>query len=371
MLHQRAARGLICAFLCVLATSARADIVVGVVLSLSGPAAPVGRAQAPVVDHLPRQVDGEAVAYLVRDDASDPVQARALAIELADAESVDLIIGSTTVASSREVVNAMAGRGVPVITPSALELGRIQPGAAGFWAFRTAPDPWLMANGVVAHLLAHDRRRLAFVAIDGPYGDLWWSAFGTLAETRRLKVESFRRFDAGSATWPWPSAIARESPDAVMVVAAGSAAVAAVQALRDAGFDGPIYQTNSAAVDAFLHACQGRCKDVMMPASPARLAEGDGTGARFRARLGAAATAFGGYIWDAGILLEEALRRSRATRMADAAGTRQALRNGLELIRSLSGVNGVFSMSARDHVGLDQRAVILVTPDENGWKRAD
>jgi len=371
MLRQRAVRGLMVATLCLLAHPAWADIVVGVVLSLSGPAAAVGRAQQPVVAQLPQRIAGEPVRYRVRDDASDPQRARAMALELVEGESADLVIGSTTVAASRAIIEAMAGKAVPVVTPAAVDLGRIHAQSSAYWAFRTAPDTWLMANAVVAHLAGRARHRVAFVALEGAYGDQWWSAFGLLAQARKLEVISFRRFGTDAASWQWPSAVAHERPDAVMVAAAGSLALASVHGLRSAGFAGPIYQTNAVAVDAFRHACAGRCADVFVPASPARVATVDGAGGRFRGQLGAGATAFGAYVWDAGLLLQDAAPRALVQAQPGTAAFRRALRDALETVRDVDGVNGLYTMAAGDHTGLDQRAVMLVSPAESGWQVAN
>ena len=364
----RLVRGVMLVALMLFGAVAHAELVVGVVLSLSGPAAPVGQAQQRVVAHLPRQIGDQRIRYELRDDASDPDVARTAAIALVETASADVIIGSTTVAASSRLIDAMASRGVPVISPSAVELGRIEPGGPSRWAFRTAPDTWLMANAVVAHLSSHARARVAFVAMRGPYGDAWWDAFGMLAQTRRIHIEAYERFGTDPEAWSWSDAVAKTAPDAVMVVAAGSIAVESVRRLRAAGFAGPIYQTHAVALEAFRHACADACAGVMMPASPARLEEGEGPGRTFRTRLGPAATTFGAYVWDAGLLLADAIGRIDAR--PGSADFRSALRDGLESVRGVEGVNGVFSMGPRDHVGLDQRAVILVSPGENGWQTA-
>jgi len=357
--------------LSLLAGVAYADIVVGIVLSLSGPAAPVGRAQHAVIAHLPEQVGHEKVRYLVRDDGSDPDRAVVEARQLAGQEAVDLIIGATTVAASARVIDAAPALQIPVISPAAVDLGHLDAKHPAFWAFSTAPDTWLMANAVVAHLSKWHRKRVAFVALDGVYGDQWWTAFGMLAEARHLDMVSFRRFGIEPTRWQWAAGLTDAKPDAVMVVAAGSLAVEAVRGLRAAGFQGPIYQTNAVAVDAFRNACGGDCDGVLVPASPARFGSGEGPGRVFRARLGAAATSFGACVWDAGLLFETAAARALRHAPAGTPAFRVALRDALASVHEMAGVNGVFSTSDRDHVGLDQRAVVLVTLREAGWNIED
>jgi branched-chain amino acid transport system substrate-binding protein len=47
---------------------------------------------------------------------------------------------------------------------------------------------------------------------------------------------------------------------------------------------------------------------------------------------------------------------------------RAAMRDALEGLKNVAGAHGVFSMSNRDHVGLDQRAVVMVKIENGTWK---
>jgi branched-chain amino acid transport system substrate-binding protein len=60
----------------------------------------------------------------------------------------------------------------------------------------------------------------------------------------------------------------------------------------------------------------------------------------------------------------------KATRVAEP-GTREfraALRDALETVKDMPGAHGVFDMSARDHLGLDQRARVMVRVEKGAWK---
>ena len=47
---------------------------------------------------------------------------------------------------------------------------------------------------------------------------------------------------------------------------------------------------------------------------------------------------------------------------------RTALRDALENVRDLPGAHGIFSMSPTDHLGLDQRARVMVKIENGAWK---
>jgi len=47
---------------------------------------------------------------------------------------------------------------------------------------------------------------------------------------------------------------------------------------------------------------------------------------------------------------------------------RAALRDALEQIKEVPGAHGIFSMSENDHLGLDQRARVMVKIENGTWK---
>ncbi len=355
----------------------RAEIVVGVSLSLTGPAAPIGRVQRAVIERLPRQVGGETVRYVVRDDASDATAAAAHAVALVDDEHADLVIGSTTVAASLAILNALAGRQVPMISPAAVPLDVDHEG--GRWAYRTAPDETLMVTAVVAHMRSHDVRRAAFIGFADAFGEQWWQRFAGLAELRGIEIVAAARFAPTEHDVHKPiEKLLAARPDAVLVAAAGSAAVAPVVALRQARFAGAIYQTHAVALDAFLNACAGRCDGVLLPASPVRVREQLPPGpirtavADFVRELEVgAANGFGASLWDAGRLFAQAVPAALRASQPGTPAFRAALRDALEATREMPGANGVYNMSRKDHAGLDQRGRVMVRIVENQWKLVD
>ncbi len=92
------------ALLATLATTAMADINVGVTLSATGPAASLGIPEKNTIDLLPKTIAGQKVNYIVLDDASDTTTAVKNAKKLISENNVDLIIGSTTTPNSLAMV---------------------------------------------------------------------------------------------------------------------------------------------------------------------------------------------------------------------------------------------------------------------------
>jgi branched-chain amino acid transport system substrate-binding protein len=47
---------------------------------------------------------------------------------------------------------------------------------------------------------------------------------------------------------------------------------------------------------------------------------------------------------------------------------RAALRDALEEVKNVPGAHGIFTMSPTDHLGLDQRARVMVKIENGAWK---
>jgi branched-chain amino acid transport system substrate-binding protein len=80
------------------------------------------------------------------------------------------------------------------------------------------------------------------------------------------------------------------------------------------------------------------------------------------------ATTFGAHTWDASILLANAIPEALKKGQPGTKEFRRALRDALENTRNVVGAHGVYNMSPQDHVGLDQRARVMVRIENGDWK---
>jgi len=86
------------------------------------------------------------------------------------------------------------------------------------------------------------------------------------------------------------------------------------------------------------------------------------------------ASTFGGHAWDAVKAVELALLHALEQGELDwddTASVRQALRDALEDMGPFVGVGGVFDFTADDHLGLDERALVIVEIRDGDWTLAD
>jgi branched-chain amino acid transport system substrate-binding protein len=77
---------------------------------------------------------------------------------------------------------------------------------------------------------------------------------------------------------------------------------------------------------------------------------------------------FGGHAWDAGQLMQVAVANALKKAKPGTPEFRTALRDALEGAKEVQGAHGIFNMSSTDHLGLDQRARVMVKVENGAWK---
>ena len=90
-----------------------AQVKIGLVLSLTGPAASLGIPARDTVTLLPKQIGGQSVEYIVLDDASDTTQAVQDTKKLISENHVDAIIGSSITPNSLAMIDVVADGETP------------------------------------------------------------------------------------------------------------------------------------------------------------------------------------------------------------------------------------------------------------------
>ena len=91
-----------------LATTAFAQVKIGVTVSATGPAASLGIPERNTVAMCQKEAGGKSIEYIVLDDASDTTTAVQNTRKLIGESKVDAIIGSTTTPNSLARLDVLA-----------------------------------------------------------------------------------------------------------------------------------------------------------------------------------------------------------------------------------------------------------------------
>ena len=364
-------------------TAARADINVGVTVSATGPAASLGIPEKNTIALMPKTIAGQKVNYIVLDDASDTTAAVANARKLIADSKVDVILGSTTTPNSLAMIDVAVESETPMISMAASSAIVEPVDARRRWVFKTPQNDSHMSTAITGQMADAGIKTVAFIGFSDAYGEGWYREFSKLAELRKIKIVANERFArADTSVTGQILKILGTSPDAVLIAGSGTPAALPQKTLKERGYKGIIYQTHGVANNDFLRVCGKDCEGTWLPAGPLLVAEqlpNDNPvkksaltyKAAYEAAYGAGSVStFGGHAWDSGLLLAAAIPQALKQGKPGTKEFRKGLRDAIEGIRNLPGAHGIFNMSPTDHLGLDQRARVMVQVIDGKWKLA-
>lgn len=358
---------------------ANADIKIGVVTSSTGPIALVGIPQKNTVALLPKEAGGEKIQYIALDDGSDPTATAKAFKKLIDDEKVDAIIGPSGSGNAMGVIQFAAESSTPMLAPVGTAAVVLPMTEQKKWVFKTTQNDDLIAAALVDQMKASGVKTIGMIGTADPYGENWSTVMGKLTKEAGIEIvanEHFQRQDTSITGQGLKVLMA--NPDAVLIAAPGSSSVLPQTTLRDTGYQGKIYQTHGAALDPFLKlggkAVEGTILAASqmlvmdeIPDSPSKAIAQDYV-TQYVAMYGEKPATFGGNVYDAGLLLANAIPSALKAGQPGSVEFRTALRGALEGTKEMPATQGVYNLTPEDHSGFDERGRELITVANGTWK---
>ena len=372
---------LLCAAVAGFSTAAWADVNVGVTVSATGPAASLGIPERNTIALMPREIAGQKINYIVLDDASDTTAAVTNTRKLISENKVDIVLGSTTTPNSLAMIDAVTESKTPMISMAA-SASIVEPvDAKKRWVFKTPQNDIMMALAIAEHMAATGVKTAAYIGFSDAYGEGWGKEFAKALELKKIKLVANERFArTDTAVTGQVLKIMAAKPDAVLVGGSGTPAALPQKTLKERGYAGKYYQTHGVANADFLRVGGKDVEGTLLPAGPVLVADqlpADNPVRKaaqeyIKAYEGAygkgSVSTFGGHAWDAGQILKAAIPVALKSGQPGTPQFRAALRDAMEGVKEVAGAHGIFNMSANDHLGLDQRARVMVTIQNGQWK---
>ena len=359
------------------ATPALADINVGVIASLTGPAAALGAETKKAVALFPTTVGGEKINFIVLDDGTDPTNAVKNVRKLISEDKVDAILGPNLISTAVAMADVANAEKTPMISVAPLDVSGDKRG----YIFRSEPSADLMVNRVVADMVEGGAKTVGFIGFSDSWGELLLKALTKATEGKMSIVATERYGRADPSVQAQVLKVLSAKPDVVFVGASGTPAAMPQITLRERGYKGKIYQSHGVTSKEFLRVGGKFVEGALIPVGPVLVAEQlpdshptKKNGVAFVKELEAkngpdSRSTFAGASWDAWQLLQNAIVTAQKAKVKS--GTpefRNALRDGIEKTSKLVGTNGVYTMGANDHAGYDASAIVLIKVENNHWK---
>ena len=374
-------RALVAAAFALAAGGALADINVGVTLSATGPAASLGIPEKNTIALLPQTIGGQKVHYIVLDDGSDTTKAVSNTRKLITEDKVDIVLGSTVTPNSLAMIDVVSEAQVPMISMAASAKIVDPVDAKRRWVFKTPQNDIQMSLAIASHMRDHGVKTVGYIGFADAYGEGWYNEFSKAAALKGITVVANERFARNdSSVTAQVLKLQAAKPDAILIGGSGTPAALPQITLKDRGYAGLVYQTHGVANADFLRVGGKNVEGTYLPAGPVLVARQLPVGnavrtsaieyvTKYEAAYGKdSVSTFGGHAWDAGQLMAAAVPVALKKAQPGTPEFRAALRDALESVKNVAGAHGIYNMSPTDHLGLDQRARVMVKIENGAWK---
>lgn len=355
------------------------EIKVGFVTSMSGPVSSLGipysKGLAAGRQAISR-IDGNPIAAIELDDASDPSAAARNARKLAVENNVDILIGSAGSPAALAMAAVAHELQVPLIS-----IANANPtGEMGRWTV-TVPQPApLMVGATVEHMKKTGVKSIGYIGFSDAWGDLVYDALLKTTQGSQITIltnERYARPDA-SVTGQALKIIAAH-PDVVVTGGSGTPGALPHIALVERGFRGQAYGTHAIINPDFVRVGGKNVEGVIAPSGPVVVAEQLPASNPIRkvamdfrkdyetANKEATYNAFSAYSYDAWLIFADAAKRALRDAKPGTPKFRAVLRDALTSTKELVGTHAVYNFTPDSRYGADERSRVLVQLKEGKW----
>src|SRR6478672_31549 len=145
------------------------EIVIGISISTTGPAAALGIPERNALDFVPKEIGGVPLKLIVLDDGGDPTAATTNARRFVTESKADIIMGSCTTPPSIAVANVAAEANLPHF---GLAPFPISPERAKWSVSMPQPIP-IVGKVMYDHMKKNNIKTVGYIGYTDSYGDLW------------------------------------------------------------------------------------------------------------------------------------------------------------------------------------------------------
>ena len=340
---------------------------IGAVLSVTGPASFLGEPEKNTLlllqDQLNAQggIGGKKVEVIIYDDETDVNKAVLATEKLLKKDQVAAVVGPTTSGNTLAIMGKVADAKAPLVSMSAAEkiVNPVNP-----WVFKTPQSDRLAVGKILAHAKAQGYKKIAILTVSDGFGQAGREVLKEMIPTAGMELSADEVFGPKDTDMTAQlTKIAGSGPQAVICWGTNPGPAVVAMNRMQLGMKTPLYMSHGVASDKFIDLAKQAAEGIILPASWLIVADQMPDGpfktllttyrAEYSKKFGTPPSAFGGYAWDALMLLNEAAKISGNS-------TPQGLRDGLEKVKGFQSATGVFTFTEKDHNGLDESSFAMV-----------
>jgi branched-chain amino acid transport system substrate-binding protein len=355
---------------------ASAQVKIGAVLSVTGPASFLGDPEKRTLDlyveaiNAKGGVNGQKLQVVSYDDGADANAARTFATRLIEEDKVVAVVGGTTTGSTLAMMPAFEDAEIPFISlAGAIQI--VQP--VRKWTFKTPHTDRMACEKIFADLKRRNLTTIALISGTDAFGKSMRDQCVAVAPAAGIKIAHEESYGPRDSDMTPQLTNIRNTAGVQAVVNPGFGQGPAIvtRNYRQLGITLPLYQSHGVASKQFIDLAGPAAEGVRLPAAALlvadKLADNDAQKPvvvdytrTYRQKTGEPVSTFGGHAYDGLMILVQAMARAKSAKPA-------AVRDEIEKTRGYVGTGGIVNMSATDHLGLDLGAFRMLEIKGGDW----
>jgi branched-chain amino acid transport system substrate-binding protein len=357
-----------------------ADITVGFVTSLSGPASSIGvnyDKGMKAAYAYQSSVGGKKIRLINLDDGSDPSAATQNARKLVQQDHVDFMLGTSSAAGTNAMLAVANELKVPfaAISPVNLPIPNEQP-----WGIAMPQTPALMVKVIAERMKRAGIKTAGYIGFSDSWGDLVYNGAKAAEKDGVLTITTNERYARTDTTVTAQALkVIATRPDAMLDGGSATQAALPLLELRKLGFKGPFFGTPSLLNRDFVRIGAQAAEGVQVSAGPV-IVTGQLPEEHFSKKIGAdfhavfktingtdADDGFSGYAFDAWVVFLKAAEVALTKAEPGTQEFRQALMDAIYANHDVVGVHAVYNFTPKSYYGVDERSLVVVKLVNGNW----
>ncbi len=357
-------------------SQASAQIKIGSILSVTGPASFLGDPEKKTLEMYVAEinakggVNGQKLQLIVYDDAGKADSARTFATRLVEEDKVVAVIGPSTTGSTLAVMPVFEEAHIPLISlAGAVQI--IEP--VHKWVFKTPHTDTMACEKIFADLKNRKLTNVAMISGTGGFGKSMNAQCHKVADKAGVKILITETYGPRDSDMTPQLTKIRDTAGVQAVVNPGFGQGPAIvtRNYKQLGIKLPFYQSHGVCSKAYIKLAGDAAEGVRLPCAALLIADklpaSDkqkpvvvGYEKAYQKKTGQAVSTFGGHAYDGLMILTEAMKRAKSSDPAK-------VRDEIEKTKGFVGTGGIVNMSSTDHLGLDLSAFHMLEIKNGDW----
>lgn len=375
---QRLLIGLIMLLMAAGPAMASGTVRIGALFSVTGPASFLGEPEKKTLEMMVKDVNakgglkGSKVELMVYDTGGDVTKAKQLANKLIKDDKVIAIIGPSTTGETMAIIDDVEKAGIPLISCAA---GIKITDPVKKWVFKTPANDHVAAEKILNFMASKKQKSIGLLTVNDSFGQSGREQLKALAKQKGFAVVADEVYGPKDTDMTAQlTKIKGAKPEAIICWGTNPGPAVITKNVKQLGIKTPLYMSHGVASKKYIElAGNDAAEGVMLPAGKLAIYDKLKTAdpqvkvlkdydQSYKSAYSTEASTFGGYAYDAFLMIAEAIKKG--------ASTPEQVRGNIEQLKKLVGVSGVFTMTPTDHNGLDLSAFEMVKIVNGDWELA-